>query len=123
MIVIVIGALAAAAGSWFVGWSSAVVVGLVIGWVAPSGAAARRAGAAVLLGWALVLAVDAALGPVPRLAALLANVIPVTAAGMIALTLAFGAMLGLVAGRLGAELRQALRPERPRVPAEGSRTN
>lgn len=104
------GAIAAAAGSWVLGWTSAVVVGLSLGWFVPNGAAARRAGVAVAMGWAMVLAANAFLGPVPELARLLAAVIPVGAVGVLALTLAYGALLGLVAGWLGDELRRGLRP-------------
>jgi hypothetical protein len=91
--------------TWVGGWWTVPVVGLAAGMVLSPGIVAGACASA----WLLLLLIDFATGSIGRVAAVLAGVMGLPAPALIAVTLAFPALLGWSAASLGSAARSTSR--------------
>lgn len=102
-------ALLVSAGTWGLGWWAVVPVAAVAGWYfrdAPRIAAWTAAGA--VLGWMLLLALDALGGRLGALARVLSGTVALPTPALVVLTLAIPAILGWSAATLAGALGEWL---------------
>jgi hypothetical protein len=107
--VLLLGAIAICATTWMFGWWGVVIGALVIGAVAwrRRGIAWITALAAVI-GWTLLLIVDAARGHFGALATAIAGVIRIPAVALLAVTLLFAALLAWSSAVVASEIVSAV---------------
>ena len=102
-------AAAAAAGTAVVGWWAAAPIGFAWGILARADrAAARQIALACAVGWAALLLRTGTQGPVLEVARRLGGVMHLSTAALLAVTLAFPALLGWSAAVIGTQLLDAL---------------
>jgi hypothetical protein len=109
-------ASAVAIGTYGFGWLAVPVIGLAVGAARISARPVTTAGAAGLLGWAVLLVYGATRGPVVDLAGLLGDVLGAPGAVVVVLTLAYPALLAGAAAGVGAGLRAVVARDGSRVP-------
>lgn len=104
MIFVVIVALAIAASTWLGGWWAVVVVALVAGFLhSEEPKTPWRVGLAGILGWSLLLVVDAR-GAFGRLATVLGGAMSIPSPALLLMTVLFAALLAWSAATVAAEL-------------------
>jgi len=100
-----------AAGTWLAGWWVVPIVGAAWGaWAAQQRSAALTALLAGAAAWGLLLAYDATVGPVGRLAQLFSTIFNLPKGTLILVTLAYAALLGGSAAALARAVRRLLTP-------------
>jgi hypothetical protein len=91
-------ATAFALATWVLGWWAVPVVAAVYAAIsAAQRSSAVISGIAAMLGWGVLLAIDAARGPVGTLAAELADILRLSPAGIYAVTIAYPGLLAITA--------------------------
>jgi hypothetical protein len=99
---IVVVTIAAAVGTWVIGWWAIPIVALSAGLL---GCGAGMVAIGSALAWLLLLGIDAASGEVSRVATTLAGIMGIPPAAILLLTIVFPALLGWSAAALGAAAR------------------
>ena len=109
MIFLGVVAFAAAFSTWILGWWGVAIVALVAGALnhAECGRPWRVA-LGCLVGWALLMLVDHAMGPLPRVASMVSGAMRIPSAALIVVTLLFPALIGWSGATLGARGGPAL---------------
>lgn len=107
-----------AVATYGLGWWSVPLVAALWGFFSPDAHRVRNAGLAAAAGWAALLLLDAARGPVGAMAAQLGELMNLPAFGLYALTLLFPALLAWSAAAVTRRPGRAL-PE-PAPPASSS---
>ena len=103
MISVVLVAAATAFGTWVLGWWAVAIVAIVAGAVhrAEKGRPWSVA-LGCLSGWALLMLIDAASGPMRSVATVVSGAMNIPSAALIVVTLLFPALIGWSAATLGA---------------------
>ncbi|MEP6621501.1 MAG: hypothetical protein ABJE47_19395 [bacterium] len=105
MILIAVVALATALATWFGGWWGVAVVALVAGFLASEHPSTPwRVALGALLGWIVLLVVDAGIGPFARLATALGGAMSIPAPALLLMTVLFAALLAWSAATVAAEI-------------------
>ena len=96
-------ACATALSTWILGWWGVAIVALIAGALnrAERGRPWRVA-LGCLLGWALLMLVDYAMGPLPRVASMVSGAMNLPSTALIVVTLLFPALIGWSGATLGA---------------------
>ena len=96
-------AFATACSTWILGWWGVVIVSLIAGALhhAERGRPWQVA-LGCLMGWALLVLVDLAIGPLPRVASTVSGAMKIPSAALILVTLLFPALIGWSGATLGA---------------------
>lgn len=96
-------ALFAAGATWLLGWWAVALVAVIAGFMtrAQSGRSWRVA-LGCLLGWSLLMLIDAASGPIGKVAKVVSGAMSIPAAALIVATLLFPALIGWSGATLGA---------------------
>jgi hypothetical protein len=102
-------AIAIALGTMVAGWWTVPLIAAMWTFAFPRRAAILSAAFAAIVAWSALLALASRSGPIGELADLLAQVLGITSAALLAVTLAYA---GLLAGA-AALLAQAIRPAAP----------
>lgn len=103
--------LVIAAGTWVGGWWTVpVVAGAYGAWGVRQQAAVLTAMLAGAGGWMLLLAYDASVGPVVRLAQLFGTMFRMSGITMVILTVAYAALLAVSAAAFARGLRRLMAP-------------
>ncbi len=96
-----------AAGTWLAGWWMIPVLGAAYGaWAANQRLALITATLAATLAWGVLLAYNAAAGPMGRLLEVLGALFRVPGAALVVLTLAYAALLAVSSAALARGLRR-----------------
>ncbi|MDQ2666772.1 MAG: hypothetical protein M3Z05_12265 [Gemmatimonadota bacterium] len=95
-------ALAVALATWTLGWWGVAIVALLAGFIA-RGAGGRPWYVALgcLLGWAVLLLIDAAAGPFVSVAKTVSGAMSIPSGALLVVTLLFPALIGWSGGTLG----------------------
>ena len=103
MMFVAIVALAAAACTWVLGWWAVAIVAIIAGAVmrAENGRPWRVA-LGCLAGWALLLLMDAAAGPMGTVARMVSGAMSIPSTALLLVTLLFPALMGWSGATLGA---------------------
>ena len=103
MIFLLVVALAGAIATWTLGWWGVAVVAIVAGVVARArGGRPWLVALGCLLGWALLLVIDAAAGPFAVVAKTVSGAMNIPAIALLVVTLLFPALIGWSGATLGA---------------------
>ena len=95
--------------TWIVGWWGVALGALILGLVfRDEGGRAWRVALVAAEGWALLLVIDASVGPIGRVATTLAGTMSIPAPALLLATLLFPALLAWSAAATAAELGRAL---------------
>jgi hypothetical protein len=103
MIFLSVIAVAAAIGTWVLGWWAVVLIAIIAGALhrAENGRPWRVA-LGCLVGWALLMLIDAASGPMRNVATVVSGAMSIPASGLLLVTLLFPALIGWSGATLGA---------------------
>jgi hypothetical protein len=103
MIFLSVFALATALGTWVLGWWAVAIVAIIAGAMhrAEYGRPWRVA-LGCLAGWALLMVLDAAVGPMRSVATTVSGAMNIPASGLLLVTLLFPALIGWSGATLGA---------------------
>jgi hypothetical protein len=103
MIFVAIVAFATALGTWVLGWWAVAIVAIIAGAVtrAQNGRPWRVA-LGCLGGWALLMLLDTAVGPMRNVATVVSGAMSIPAAALLIATLLFPALIGWSGATLGA---------------------
>src|SRR3954468_5874454 len=113
MIVIVIVALASAFATWVAGWWAVAIVAIVAGALTREQRGRPwRVALGCLAGWALLMLLDAALGPMRNVARVVSGAMSIPASGLLLVTLLFPALIGWSGATIGARGGPASRDSR-----------
>ncbi|CAN5373039.1 hypothetical protein BH09GEM1_BH09GEM1_30410 [soil metagenome] len=107
-------AFAAAFSTWILGWWGVAIVAIIAGALnhAERGRPWRVA-LGCLMGWALLMLVDLAVGPLYRVTKLVSGAMSISAVALILVTLLFPALIGWSGATLGARGGPAPPPSEP----------
>lgn len=105
MIFVAVVAVAMAASTWVLGWWAVPALALLAGFLhrADGGRAGRIALGAVV-GWCLLLAIDAVSGPIGRATTLVGGAMGIPGAAVLAVTLVFPALIAWSAAVIGSAI-------------------
>jgi hypothetical protein len=105
MIPLLVVVLAMTVVTWLAGWWGVVLVALVAGYAyRDERGSAWRIALAALVAWALLLALDALMGPFGRMSTVLASAVSIPVAAIALATLLLPALLAWSAATVAAEL-------------------
>ncbi len=105
-------ALAAALLTWLLGWWGVAIVALIAGALSHDECGRPwRVALGCLMGWALLMLVDLAIGPLHRVTTMVAGAMRIPSGALLLVTLLFPALIGWSGATLGA--RGGPAPPRP----------
>jgi hypothetical protein len=103
MIFIALVAAAAALATWTLGWWGVAIVAIVAGVISRAqGGRPWRVALACLVGWALLMAIDAAAGPFGTVMKTVSGAMSLPSAALLLVTLLFPALIGWSGATIGA---------------------